>query len=197
MLPRGSVALVPIAPVRFVPSPSRSIFGLRFQVERAGCGSYPRPAGHNSGMTFPVDGVTERQRPNGLGLQIRQLTHAYQSLVSPLPCVAMPSCRRRRARFWSTLPGGARRCGSYPGPAGHNSGMALPVDEVTERNTAERARSSDPAAHARVSGSCRRRANVAMSPVVHQHLLSKNNLNFACCKCKRPQAGVGGWGFLM
>ena len=74
-------------------------FGLRFQVERAGCGSYPEPAGHNSGMALPVDEGPERQRPNELGLQIRQLTHVYQSLVPTSPCVAMPSCRRRRARF--------------------------------------------------------------------------------------------------
>ena len=74
-------------------------FGLRFQVERAGCGSYPEPAGHNSGMALPVDEGPERQRPNELGLQIRQLTHVYQSLVPTSPCVAMPSCCRRRARF--------------------------------------------------------------------------------------------------
>ena len=118
-----SVRLVSVAPD----------FGLRFRMERAGCGSYPEPAGHNSGMALPVDGVTERQRPNGLGLQIRQLTHVYQSLCR---CCRASRCRLVvpvapdfGLRFRMERAG----CGSCPEPAGHNSGMALPVGEGPER----------------------------------------------------------------
>ena len=102
-------------------------FGLRFRMERAGCGSCPEPAGHNSGMALPVGEGPERRKPNELGRRIRSLTHAYQSLVSPSPSRVMPS--------HSHSPTGqgvvARR--SCPKPAGHNSGMALPIGGGPER----------------------------------------------------------------
>ena len=81
-----------------VSSPSRPISVYVRERSVPGAGRAPS-VGHNSGMALPVDEGPERQRPNELGLQIRQLTHMYQSLVPTLSCVAMPSCRRRRARF--------------------------------------------------------------------------------------------------
>ena len=64
----GQSCLLSVRPVSVAPD-----FGLRFQVERAGCGSYPEPAGHNSGMALPIGEGPERRKPNELGRRIQQL----------------------------------------------------------------------------------------------------------------------------
>ena len=116
--------------------------GLRPRAERAGCGSSPEPAGHNSGMALSVGEGPERRKPNELGRRIRSLTHAYQSLVSLSPSRVMPPHSHSPTGQGNV----ARR--SCPKPAGHNSGMDSPHWRRTRTTKAERTRPQDPTAHA-------------------------------------------------